>query len=60
MIDSVKDQMLHVRVDDRDRDRLRALAEYHEQTEGAVIRMLVKQAFEALPSKTPTTTTKKK
>ena len=48
MLDLVKDQMLHVRVDERDRERLRELAKHHEVTEGAVVRMLVKQAHEAL------------
>lgn len=51
MLAPVKDQMLHVRVDERDRERLRALADHHELTEGAVIRLLVKQAFEGLPDK---------
>jgi hypothetical protein len=48
MLAPVKDQMFHVRIDDRDRERLRALAAHHEVTEGAVVRMLIKQAAEAL------------
>ena len=53
MLDLVKDQMLHVRIDERDRERLDALAAHHELTVGAVIRMLVKQAHEAHETKKP-------
>ena len=49
MLDTVKDQMLHVRIDDRDRERLDRLAKHHEMTAGAVVRMLIRQAVDALP-----------
>lgn len=47
----VKDQMLRVRVDERDRERLARLSAHHELPEAAVIRLLIKQADEALGSK---------
>ena len=45
----MKTQMFHVRIDDRDRDRLEKLAAHHEVNAATVIRMLIKQAAEALP-----------
>jgi len=47
--DVTKDRMLRVRVDDRDRARLERLADHHEMPEAAVIRLLIKQAADALP-----------
>lgn len=53
----VKDQMLRVRVDERDRERLARLSTHHELPEAAVIRLLIKQAADALeldkPKKKP-------
>ncbi len=50
----MKEGMLHVRVDERDRERLAALAAHLELTESAVIRRLIKEAAEALAAE-PTT-----
>lgn len=44
----VKDYMLRVRMDERDRERLDELAAHHELAAGAVVRMLIKQAHELL------------
>lgn len=49
-VPDVKDRSLRIRVDDRDRERLARLAAHHELNESAVIRMLIKQAAEALPA----------
>lgn len=41
--------MLHVRIDERDAERLARLAAHFELSESAVVRMLIKQAAESLP-----------
>ena len=53
----MKESMLHVRVDERDRERLARLAAHLELTESAVVRRLIKEAADALPT---VTTPKKK
>ena len=45
----MKTQMFHVRIDDRDRERLDRLAAHHEVNAATILRMLIKQAAEALP-----------
>lgn len=45
--------MLHVRVDEQDTERLARLAVHFELSESAVVRMLIKQAVEALPPAVP-------
>lgn len=52
----MKTQMFHVRIDDRDRDRLEKLVAHHEVNAATVIRMLIKQAAEALPEEEPRAT----
>mgnify|MGYP003381003456 CR=1 FL=1 len=59
----MKTQMFHIRIDDRDRDRIARLAAHHEVNAATVIRMLIKQAAEALPEEpkaTPRTAKKKR
>lgn len=53
-IADVKDHMIRVRVDERDRERLATLAAHHELPESAVIRLLIKQAAEALAAEQET------
>lgn len=53
MLTLVKDQMLHIRIDDRDRERLDALAAHFEASAGAVIRMLIKRAADELGVESP-------
>lgn len=51
--DVTKDYMLRVRMDERDRERLERLAAHHELPEAAVVRLLIKQAADALPTAQP-------
>jgi len=53
LTDVAKDKLLTVRVSEEDNDRLRRLADHFALNVSAVIRMLAKQAVDALPPEKP-------
>jgi antitoxin component of RelBE/YafQ-DinJ toxin-antitoxin module len=60
MLDLVKDQMLHVRIDERDRERLDAIAAHFEMSAGAVVRMLIRKAADEIEAPEPKKSAPKK